>query len=662
MPNSVFQSQLKDREALDGLLEAQPPEANSLGLTESVGGALDLEQAVDRVRSGRTDLNNPEPAEAIVMLYGYPSLLVQNGTFVEPKNQTWHRRLAPNRAKINHVIANSGRVDVIGHDSAKWLGTAWRINETTFITNRHVATEFAKAKGKGHQFRENMKVHIDLREEHESDEQLEYLIGSITHIEDKSVPGSVDMAVLKMHADAAKIMGDPIELSVNEKAPDFIGVIGYPARDWRNPEDPMRRIFGGIFGVKRLAPGRIMEADYTSTTFTHNCTTLGGNSGSVVCDIETGAAVGLHYAGSAREQNFAVKSTAIAEVLRKKSVSFNGVGTMPKPGGKDGDKASKERKKRRTARDFSDRDGYDPAFLGAGDLLVPTPQLNMMQEPQLAKPEAGGALLAYRHFSVAMHRTRRLAFFCAANIDGDDLRRPRRVSSFHLDPRLPDDQQAGETLYADNDLDRGHLIRRLDPTWGTKDHADQANVDSMFFPNIAPQHKDLNRKIWLALEDHILNKTDKENARISVFVGCIFDERDPLEKTSGVKVPMAFWKVVASIGRVRKGRSTQHVLQTQAFLLRQDHLVKEKDLEIVFGSGQETHQVTLKALESITGLDFHVMRDADTFALTEKAQRNRITEAAGTESPFTASIGALKPLESLDDIVLGDTGLNRSNG
>ena len=32
--------------------------------------------------------------------------------------------------------------------------------------------------------------------------------------------------------------------------------------------------------------------------FTHDCTTLGGNSGSVVLDLTTGEAVGLHFAGA----------------------------------------------------------------------------------------------------------------------------------------------------------------------------------------------------------------------------------------------------------------------------------------------------------------------------------------------------------------------------
>ena len=76
-----------------------------------------------------------------------------------------------------------------------------------------------------------------------------------------------------------------------------------------------------------------------------------------------------------------------------------------------------------------------------------------------------------------------------------------------------------------NDLDRGHLVRRLDPCWGSAATARQANRDSNFFTNIGPQHKNLNQKLWLDLEDHILSNTDDENARVSVFVGCVPYER-----------------------------------------------------------------------------------------------------------------------------------------
>ncbi len=47
--------------------------------------------------------------------------------------------------------------------------------------------------------------------------------------------------------------------------------------------------------------------------------------------------------------------------------------------------------------------------------------------------------------------------------------------------------QCGDELYIDNDLDRGHLVRRRDPVWGNS--AEEANKDTFYFTNASPQHK-----------------------------------------------------------------------------------------------------------------------------------------------------------------------------
>ena len=49
----------------------------------------------------------------------------------------------------------------------------------------------------------------------------------------------------------------------------------------------------------------------------HDCSTLGGNSGSVVLSLETGEAVGLHFAGRFLEANFAVPSTRRRRAARR---------------------------------------------------------------------------------------------------------------------------------------------------------------------------------------------------------------------------------------------------------------------------------------------------------------------------------------------------------
>ena len=84
-------------------------------------------------------------------------------------------------------------------------------------------------------------------------------------------------------------------------------VVGYPAWDGRrNDPEAMRRIFAGIYDVKRLQPGTIRTRLVLGSTFEHDASTLGGNSGSCVVDLETGKVLGLHFAGLYREYNKAV--------------------------------------------------------------------------------------------------------------------------------------------------------------------------------------------------------------------------------------------------------------------------------------------------------------------------------------------------------------------
>ena len=57
------------------------------------------------------------------------------------------------------------------------------------------------------------------------------------------------------------------------------------------------RVFGDVFGVKRVQPGQLLMVDRELTEFHHDCLTLGGNAGSPVVDVDTGLVLGIHYAG-----------------------------------------------------------------------------------------------------------------------------------------------------------------------------------------------------------------------------------------------------------------------------------------------------------------------------------------------------------------------------
>ncbi len=245
--------------------------------------------------------------------------------------------------------------------------------------------------------------------------------------------------------------------------------------------------------------------------------------------------------------------------------------------------------------------GYDPRFLDT-DLAPPqAPAPGPGEDPALVSP------LDYAHFTVRMHPERRLAWWVAWNIDGLRLFPSDSISRsgqrFRLDPRIPADSQTGEEVYADNDLDRGHVARRSDLLWGALDEAKQANSDSFHFTNITPQHQDFNQSgrggVWGLLENAVLALEGLEDRRLTLFGGPVLDPDDPPYR--GVQLPVEHWKVVVY--------RLDGQLRAKAFVLTQD-LDGLEGAVPDFLDDFDTWLVPLEALEERTGLGFAGLRDA----------------------------------------------------
>jgi endonuclease G len=259
--------------------------------------------------------------------------------------------------------------------------------------------------------------------------------------------------------------------------------------------------------------------------------------------------------------------------------------------------------------------GYEAKFLGP---RVDLPRLSAAQLADAApRLDGRGHLLEYVHFSAVMRASRRLAYYTAVNIDGrktKTIKRDRDV--WYFDPRLAREHQTGPELYARNDLDMGHLVRRTDPVWGRP--AATANEDTFHFTNCAPQHKELNRRTWLGLEDYILNNADNHDLKVSVFTGPVFRE-DDVTYRGDYRLPAEFWKVVVMVKPGRRLSATAY-LQTQKNML--------DNLEFAFGP-YRTYQVPVTRIEGITGLDFGRLRDFDPMTTLESGVAAVAIEDAG---------------------------------
>lgn len=209
----------------------------------------------------------------------------------------------------------------------------------------------------------------------------------------------------------------------------------------------------------------------------------------------------------------------------------------------------------------SDRSGYDLEFLGTS-VALPVLDAEALQDAVLWE---GSNVIPYTHFSLSLSKSRRLARWVAWNIDGAAIKRLSRSGiDFEKDSRLPEEFQSGNELYQGNRLDRGHIARRADLVWGEVAEAQQANEDSFFYTNIAPQMDDFNQSsqegIWGQLENALYEQVDVEDLKVSVFGGPVFQPGDQVYR--GVGLPSEYWKLIVF--------KEAGVLKARAFLLTQD--------------------------------------------------------------------------------------------
>jgi endonuclease G, mitochondrial len=512
-------------ELLDGVAEA--PWTND----------EDLERARETV--GRLERNeglSPQDGdvlEAIVLPNERPIVDVIDGTYVAPAAPFQHLGESAARATIEATIPAIGRIELPDHPSLPYGGTGFVVGNGLLMTNRHVAELFAAGLGREElSFIAGQSAAIDFRRERDRAGSLQFEITRVG-----MVHPYWDMALLGVDGLEAVL---PLRLSTAEHG-DLrereVVVIGYPAADTRNDVDVQNRIFGGVFNVKRLQPGRLRELGniqsfgHQVSAVTHDSSTLGGNSGSAVIDVQTGAVVGLHFAGRYLEANYAVPTRALAldrrvveaevnfddEIARDGATPWDSfwikadpeapgatlataaaaeqsisgtlplevtiqIRSLPPAQATDGSVPAIEKLVEPFhERDLSNRRGYDEQFLG---VRVRLPEVR--DEAVVSHLDDGSHVLPYEHFSVVVNKHRRLALFTASNVDADPLRKepePGRDYSrdglggltekddekWFTDPRIPALHQLPNRFF-DRDrtsFDKGHIVRREDVAWGS---------------------------------------------------------------------------------------------------------------------------------------------------------------------------------------------------
>lgn len=116
-----------------------------------------------------------------------------------------------------------------------------------------------------------------------------------------------------------------------------------------------------------------------------------------------------------------------------------------------------------------------------------------------------------------------------------------REDCFRTDLRIPEEFRATLADYSGSGYDRGHLVPSADSNSSRLE-----NSETFLISNMAPQHPDLNRKIWRMLEDRV-RKTALVQKVVEVYAisGPVFDITKPFSKIGDdVVVPHEFFKTI----------------------------------------------------------------------------------------------------------------------
>ena len=348
MSRHIFADSRVKEEFFDRFPELVGQENSGLESTTVASGGLDVmpvpevypstiptidhaRSTVEALQEGGSEQIEPG-LEAIILRFGRPAYFIREDSFdttnaVSSSNEV-NQRVNAAKETLENWIPSVGRVNTRDHLSP-WQGTGWIVAPGVVVTNRHVASTFAQLHGDEFVLNstggKKVKPELNMKEEHQIDKEKLFEMPTVLWIEPPDSPHDVAFLSIADRSYRNEVLPQPISLMEQEQYNDlpvdhWTAIIGYPARSPYNDAQDQQRIFEGVFNVKRLQPGVITSK--TSESVSHDATTLGGNSGSVLLDLESGSAVALHWGGLEGERNSAVAAPKVKQLLLEKVLNI----------------------------------------------------------------------------------------------------------------------------------------------------------------------------------------------------------------------------------------------------------------------------------------------------------------------------------------------------
>ncbi len=320
-------------------LEALPrpgAEAIERGGFESLGpgNAAAIESGLQKLAEDRSQEITPSEMfglEAIVLPRNRPVAFVRGELYDDLEEPWLNLNDDVIKRRISPLLPLIGRVEVPSSPLLPYAGTGFVVGKGLIATNRHVAQLFSQGLGLTIRYRAGDAA-IDFKRQIDApdDDRAAYL--SVRAVE--MIHPYWDMALLRVDNLPTDRMLRLSVKSPEELLDHNVVVIGYPARDDRSDLALQDRVFTRTYNVKRLQPGfiraraEIQSFENNVNAMTHDASTLGGNSGSAVVDIDSGDVVALHFAGEYLKANYAVPMYELARDGRVAPL-LNFEGTLP---------------------------------------------------------------------------------------------------------------------------------------------------------------------------------------------------------------------------------------------------------------------------------------------------------------------------------------------
>jgi endonuclease G, mitochondrial len=322
-------SQIAGRQGLESIARASGKASGGL---ESVSPeSTNVQSGLEKLADNRhRDITPSEMfgLEAIVMKENRPVVFVRGNSYDDVGNP-WSSLNTPEvKTRLSSLFPLIGRIELPTSTLVPYAGTGFVVGKGLIATNRHVAQEFSRGLGLTIQYRGGDAA-IDFKRQVDTPEDDHTAYLKVRGVE--MIHPYWDMALLQVDGLPTDNMLRLAVRSPEELVNHNIVAVGYPAPDPRNDVALQNKIFGSVYYVKRMHPGivrtraKVQSFENEVNAMTHDASTLGGNSGSAIIDVDSGEVVALHFAGEYLKANYAVPMYELARDSRVASkLNFDG--------------------------------------------------------------------------------------------------------------------------------------------------------------------------------------------------------------------------------------------------------------------------------------------------------------------------------------------------